>query len=201
MKWLDAVLGRPRLPRANLDSFFTLTTALVTMQAGLDLQPTGKAGVCFKPVTSADYRSAESSILGMTQLAGKEFKSEIKLINDEYGYSWCSFEDPQFEDLVALVHLVSKTLEEEGFSEQLLSAVFGFKEQSRGRPGKIVYLIYNYKRGTFYPFAPDGDKNSRDNSLEIRISSVMEKELPVEKELNRWYPIWDCPLYAAKEKP
>lgn len=194
MKWLDAILGRPRLPRANLESFFTLTTALVTLQAGLDLQPTGRAGVCFKPVTSSDYRSTESSISGMIQLAGKEFRSEIKFTCDEYGYSWCIFEDPQFEDLVGLAHLVSKTLEEEGFSEQLLSAVFGFKEQARGQPEKTVYLIYNYKRGTFYPFAPHGCKRSRDNSLEIRISSVMEKELPVEKELNRWYPVWDCPV-------
>lgn len=194
MKWLDAILGRPRLPRSNLDLFFSLTTALATMQAGLGLQPTGRAGVCFKPVTSPDYRSTESDVSDMVTLAGREFHSEIKFTGDEYGYRWCIFEDPQFEDLVSLAHLVSKTLEEEGFTEQLLSAVFEFKEQARTHPETMVYLIYNYKRGTFYPFAPEKGKHRRDNSLEFRIVSVMEKELPVEKELNRWHPIWDCPV-------
>lgn len=46
-------------------------------------------------------------------------------------YTWCIFEDSQFEDLVSLAHLAGKTLEEEGFSDQLLSAVFAFKERGR----------------------------------------------------------------------
>jgi hypothetical protein len=196
MTWLDAILGRPKLPRANLERFFTLATARVTLETGLNLAPTGRAGICFKPVISSGYRSAEESLSGLINLACVEFRSKCEFTGDRYGYIWCIFEDPQFEDLVSLAHLAGKTLEEEGFSEQLLSAVFGFKERNRVnvRPEKTAYLIYNYKRGAFYPFVPGGNGDKRDNPLEIRISSLMEKELPVEKDLSQWYPVWDCPV-------
>ena len=192
MKWLDAMLGRTKLPKANLDSFFTLSTAQVTLQAELGLLPTSRAGVCFKPVTSSDYRSTESTVRNILELAGKEFRSEIRYSSDSYGYTWSIFEDRQFEDLVSLVHMVSKTFDEEAFSEQLLTAVFAFQDET-GENGKTVYLIYNYKRGTFYPFVPL-DNQQRDNALEIRISSLMAKELPMEKDFNCWYPIWNCPV-------
>lgn len=194
MKWLDAMLGRTRLPKANLESFFALTTAQIALQAALDLLSAGRAGVCFKPVTSSDYRSTESTVRDLIKLAGKDFRSEIRFTDDEFGYTWCILEDPEFEDLVGLVYLASKTMADEGFSEQLLSAVFGFREQDGGDHQKTVYLIYNYKRGTFYPFVPHGDGNRRDNSLEFRLASLMEVELPMEKEPGRWYPVWNCPV-------
>ena len=193
MKWLDAVLGRSRLPKANLEAFFALTTAQTTLQVELGLLPAGRAGVCIKPVTSADYRAIETTVRDLINLAGKEFKSEIKTSADEYGYQWYIFADPQFEDLASLVHLVSKAFTEEAYSEQLLSAVFKFTDQSNGSPHRDVYLTYNYKRGTFYPFAPSGHR-SRDNAMEIRLASLLERELPVEKEPGRWYPIWNCPV-------
>ncbi|MEW5953183.1 MAG: hypothetical protein AB1815_05435 [Bacillota bacterium] len=189
MKWLDAALGRTRLPRANLDAFFALTTAQATLQAELGLQAAGKAGVCFKPVTSSDYRATEITARELVGLAVQEFNSEITEQDDTYGYKWYVFTDPQFEDLASLVHLVSKTFMDEAYSEQLLTAVFKFWEPE----GRTLYLAYNYKRGSFYPFAPIGDR-ARDNALEIRLSSLMARELPLEKEPGRWYPIWDCPV-------
>ena len=122
MKWLDALLGRSRLPKANLEAFFALTTAQTTLQAELNLQGAGKAGVCFKPVTSSNYRATETTAREMVDLAGREFKSGITETGDNYGYKWYVFTDPQFEDLASLVHLVSKTFMEEAYSEQLLSA-------------------------------------------------------------------------------
>lgn len=89
MSWLDAMLGRTRLPKANIESFFALTTAQITLQTNLNLIPTGRAGVCFKPVTSSDYRSTETTLRDLIKLAGKEFKSEIWFTTDEYGYAWC----------------------------------------------------------------------------------------------------------------
>jgi len=49
-------------------------------------------------------------------------------------------------------------------------------------------------RRTFYPFVPLGRSKERDNALELRLSSAMEHELPIEKELERWYPMWDIPF-------
>ncbi len=53
-------------------------------------------------------------------------------------------------------------------------------------------LVYGYKRGTFYPFAPRPDRR-RDNTLELRVQSMVASELPLEPELERWSAIWGAP--------
>ncbi len=87
----------------------------------------------------------------------------------------------------------------QGFGEQLLAAVFRFTGEPGGDHGRAVYWVYNFKRGRYYPFvprpgAPAGGQGSRDNAYELHLLSVMEKELPVEKELDRWYALWGLPL-------
>ncbi len=56
-----------------------------------------------------------------------------------------------------------------------------------------LHLVYLYKRGTFYPFAPlPGER--RDNELELRIRGIVARELPIEQDLSRWFPLWGIPL-------
>ena len=50
-------------------------------------------------------------------------------------------EDPDFEDLVTGLHLVSQTLIERGFGSYLLCAIFRFENE------KPVYWVYNFKQG------------------------------------------------------
>jgi hypothetical protein len=94
--------------------------------------------------------------------------------------------------MVAALHMVSQSLLDEGYSEQLLATVFRFNDE-RMRP---IYWIYNYKRGTFYPFVPRPDSNShhRDNAEELHLSAAMDKEMPIEKDLDRWYALWGLPF-------
>jgi hypothetical protein len=105
-----------------------------------------------------------------------------------------------FEETVTAVHMVAEELRSQGFGEQLLAAVFRFvAEQEGAGQGRAVYWVYNFKRGRYYPFVPRpgasrGGEGARDNSYELRLLSVMEKELPVEKELDRWYALWGLPL-------
>jgi len=57
-----------------------------------------------------------------------------------------------------------------------------------------VHWIYNVKRATFYPFAPAGGDQQRDNERELRLKAQMESELPIEQDMSRWFPLWDVPL-------
>jgi hypothetical protein len=81
-------------------------------------------------------------------------------------------------------------LEEAGFGPQLLCSLIGFRD-AQDRPLALVYL---YKRGTFYPFAPrvDGGEK-RDSPLELQVRAMLGDDLTVEKELNRWFPVWGAP--------
>ena len=66
--------------------------------------------------------------------------------------------------------------------------MFAFEEK-----GQPVYWIYNYKRGSFYPFVPTG-KQKRDSEREFRLKAQMADELPLEQEIGRDLPLWDIPI-------
>src|SRR4029077_18505587 len=69
---------------------------------------------------------------------------------------------------------------------------------------KPLYWIYNYKRGMFYPFAPAGGKTGagasaqqRDNERELRLKAQIGADLPLEPELERWFPLWGVPVSSG----
>lgn len=184
---LKALLGTPSLPRAKLDTLFAITTASITLQTALDLAPARTAGLCFKPVESSRYDAARAEIEELLEFSRKETGSVFRLETDAYRFIWVIFEDPDFEDLVAGIHLVSQTLIEKGFGEYLLCAIYRFENT------KPVYWIYSFKQGRYYPFVPEPGK-TRDSALEFRLRSLLERELPLEKDVEQWYPLWGIPF-------
>ncbi len=54
-------------------------------------------------------------------------------------------------------------------------------------------LVYLYKRGSFYPFAPLSGTEKRDNALEIEVQGVVANDMKVEPDLTRWFPVWGAP--------
>jgi len=185
MGFLDALLGKSRLPKPKPDKLFAISTAYVTLNTNLNLKSEG-AGICFKPIEASRFQNTGLEIEGLLAQSSKETSTQYKLKKDSYGYLWVILNDPDFEGLVSTLYMVSETLSENDFGEQLLCAVFKFKDESE------AYWIYNFKKATFYPFVPKGKQ--RDSSYEFRLRSIMEKELPIEKEVERWYPLWDIPI-------
>lgn len=183
----SSILGKSKLPEAKVDRIFAISTAVVAMELDLGLVPHGKAGICFKSMEMSRYQAVKEEIEGLLGHSAAETGTRYKLEKDEYNYLWVVLEDPDFEDLVTNVHMISQTLIESGFGELLLCAAYRF---NRDGP---VYWIYNFKQGSYYPFVPKG-KNTRDNSTEIRFKALIEKELPIEKEMEKWYPLWGMPL-------
>jgi PspA associated protein B len=184
---LDALLGKTRLPRADLDSLFAITTASVTMQSDLNLKPSSAAGLCFKPIESSQYDAARTEIEELLQLSCKESETVYRIETDEYRFTWVILEDPDFEDLIAGIHLVSQTLIDRGVGAYLLCVIFRF---GNGTP---VYWVYNFKQGRYYPFIPSGEKK-RDSAREFRMRALLAKELPIENDVGKWYPLWGIPL-------
>ena len=140
----------------------------------------------------------------------------VRHVGDRFGYRWILVEGGDLEDLVTRVHMVHSSLEDAGWSPQLLCSVFGFAPgpgtgpdgatPSDGTPPadaagsggsdvvtQPIFLVYLAKQGTFYPFAPTGNEQ-RDTELELRLRGVLGTDLPVEPDLSRWFPIWDLPV-------
>jgi len=187
---MDALLGRTRPKQADLDALFGLTSATVTLEARLGLRPTGEAAVSYKPASGQGFAATGDEVEELVRFGAQQSSSEVRVTDDTYGYRWIVVTDPDLEDVVTTIHLANSTLEGRGFGTQLLCSVFGFASDSGDRPCHLVYL---YKRGTFYPFAPRGNQR-RDNELELQVRSALADELPIEPDLTRWFALWGLPL-------
>jgi hypothetical protein len=185
----DVLFGRKKLKGANLDKLFALSTAAITLETETSLKPAGVAAVVFKPLSAGDFMRAEADIDELLGVAARDSGSQVRRRSDSFGFQWMVIRDKDFEDLVTTTHLVSSELVDRGFGGQLLAAMFAFRD--RDRP---LYLIYGYKRGTFWPFVPTGEEQERDNAEELRLKNVLESELPIEPDLTRWLALFDAPL-------
>jgi hypothetical protein len=187
--FLDAVLGRKRLKEASGEKIFALSTARITLEVDLGLKPAGTAAVCFKPLSAGEFVRAENELQELLDVAARDSGSRLRRKSDEYGFEWLVVEDPDFEDLVTTVHLVGSELKARGFGPQLLAAIFRFDGGKHP-----VYFIYGYKRGAFWPFVPTGKDQERDNAEELELKAKLERELPIEEDLARWFAMFDAPL-------
>ncbi len=190
MGFLDGLLGgRRKLSGPAPDRLFAMTTAHVHLETALGLRHRQAAGIVFQPLGTADFNSILSEAEELLKGTARETGSEIRSSDDEFGYRWLVLSDPDFEDLVVSLNTVSSELQGGGYGDRLLAAVFAFEDA--GRP---VYFIYNFKRGSYYPFVPAPGAQARDNEREFRLKAQIEGELPIEPELERWFPLWEIPL-------
>jgi PspAB-like protein len=216
---LDAIRGRTKPVRANLDALFALPAAAVTLQVTAGLTSSGHAGVCFKPPAGQPFAQMQADLeqlLRSDTSGAPDGAASVRDVGDKYGYRWILVEAGNIDDLVTRAHMVHSSLEDAGWSTQLLCSVFGFRPGTGvdpvtgGDPVTVagddpaggaaaeaitrpIYLVYLAKQGTFYPFAPLDDEQ-RDNELELRVRGMLGDDLPIEKDLARWFPVWDLPV-------
>jgi hypothetical protein len=139
---------------------------------------------------------------------GGDSGTSVKTEDDSYGYRWMILRNPadapSVEDLAVGINAVSSSIETAGHGERLLCAVFAFTDRRPGAQSQRVYFIYNYKRGLWYPFVPadqgtagaagEADAQQRSTERELQLKAQMSSELPMEPELERWFPLWGIPI-------
>ena len=191
MGFTDVLFGRKRLKDAARERLFALSTAQVTLDVELGLKPAGDAAVCFKPLSAGEFVRAENDLQQVLDAVAGESGSRLERKSDDFGYEWIVVRDADLEDQVTTVHAVAQGLQEAGFGEQLLAAAFKFEPKFGDR--KVVYWVYGYKQGAFWPFVPTGEKD-RDNAEELELKAKLEKELPIERDLTKWLALYDAPI-------
>jgi len=187
--FFDTLLGRSKPAKADLDDLFALPSAAITLQVGVGFTSTGLGSVCYKPAEGAAFARTESEV---QELLDADQGPKVELSKDSFGFSWLLVRhDPtDVPGLVTDLHAVNSSLEAAGFGPALLCSMVPFQHSD----GRRVALVYLYKRGTFYPFAPlPGTPQRRDNALEIEIQGTLASDLKVEPDLAHWFPIWGAP--------
>ena len=187
----DILLGRKKLKGPAQDRLFALSTARVTLDTELGLETAGSGGIVFKPLSAGEFVRAENDLQQVLDAVAGESGSRLERKTDDFGYEWIVVRDADLEDQVTTVHAVAQGLQEAGFGEQLLAAAFKFEPKFGDR--KVVYWVYGYKQGAFWPFVPTGEKD-RDNAEELELKAKLDKELPIEPDLSRWFGLFNAPL-------
>ncbi|MCX4728332.1 hypothetical protein [Streptomyces sp. NBC_01306] len=195
MGFLDSILGRSKPVRPDLDQLFALPSAALTLEAGAGFTPTGMGSVCFAGVEGGGFARIKQDVEELLDADTGRGGSPVRFSQDSYGYTWLLAQQPP-DDMAGLVndlHAVNSLLEDGGFGQQLLCSLLAFKDGEQ-RPLALVYL---YKRGTFFPFAPMPDGTEKRNSaLELQVKAVLGDDLRIEPDLARWFPVWGAPGMA-----
>jgi hypothetical protein len=192
MGFLDALLGRSKPAKPDLDRLFALPNAAVTLEAATGFTPTGLGSVCFRAAEGGAFARLQRDV---QELLDADEGPKIELSTDTYGYTWllARHAPDDLSGLVTDLHAVNSTLESNGFGPHLLCSLAGFQGPGADA-GRRLALVYLYKRGTFFPFAPlPGRGESRDNALELQVRGALGSDLPVEQDLSRWFPVWAAP--------
>jgi hypothetical protein len=190
MGFLDVLRGKREIKKPAADRLFAMSTAYVKLETELELKTSGKAAIVFQPLATSDFEGIVRDMEEVVRGTGEETGTVVTSTDDEFGYRWMILADDDMEDLVVGVNAVSTAIEAGGYGERVLCAVFALRD-NRDKP---VYWIYNYKRGAFYPFVPAGGPQQRDSERELRLKAQVGADLPVEPELERWFPLWGIPI-------
>jgi PspAB-like protein len=188
MGFWDVVTGRSRVKPANLDALFLVPSAAITLETAAGLMPTGDGAVCFRAATGAAFRQTQDEVVAL--LDADPDAPAVRVSTDEFGFTWLVAHRAA-DDTAGLctdLHAVNTALEAQGFASGLLCSLVPFADGA----GRRVGLVYLYKQGTFYPFAPRGPQ-TRDHLLELQVRDTLAPELPVEQDLGRWLALWGAP--------
>jgi hypothetical protein len=189
----DVITGRSKPKGPQLDSLFLVPSAAITLETTLGLRPTGTGSVCYRAATGNAFAQVQAEVVELLNADPEE--PDVGLSQDEFGFTWLVVhDDPDdadgISDLCTDLHAVNTSLEDHGFGPGLLCSLIPFV----GADGRAVGLVYLYKQGTFYAFAPvPGQDKQRDNLLEIQLRDTLAGELPMEQDLGRWLAVWGAP--------
>jgi hypothetical protein len=190
----DIFTGRHQVKGPAPDRLFAITTAYVTLQAEHGIEPAGAASIVFQALANSDFEATVKETEEVVRATCSESGTTVSSEDDSYGYRWMILRNaagsPSVEDLAVGLNAVASSIETAGFGERLLAAVFAFQDSQ----GRKAYLIYNYKRGTWYPFVPAPGDKQHSVERELQLKAQIGDELPIEPELERWFPLWGIPI-------
>src|SRR5215217_5229678 len=211
-------------PYIDNKAISALSAAYVKLDNKLGLKSTGRCGILVKNVDIPEFSGMKEYInnflsnVSDKQKIGWDFS--YRSIVDNYGYLWFILEGKAIEDIAVAINAIGDTIHEKGYSRQLLAAIFEFTSgydvdgnipemdnvnNAANNSNKNQFLIYNYKIDRFYPFVPllsSADiagndlrkKSKRNYEQELKIMEQIKDELPLEKDVKLWYPIWNMPF-------
>ncbi len=115
------------------DSIFSLTYANISIEEKLGLQFSGSAAVCVKIIDGTIFKNTIKDCTDLLNVSKDDFKFDYKIFTDSYNYLWIiitgkdlTTSSDVITNVAAGISSTGNIIEENGFSEQILSVVFKF---------------------------------------------------------------------------
>ena len=175
MSIANAVLGHVAPSRARSVLVQGSDAARITLEVEFGLS-TRAAAIAFDPVTAPSGELLRE----LAETSGAATRRE----DDRFGLRWVALSGGDPDDLPISIGVIAESVEQAGCAEQLVCAVFAFE---RG-----VYLVYNFARAAFHVFVPRAE--GRDTELERRLQAALARDVRLEPDPQRWYPLWGLPV-------
>jgi len=188
--------------KIDSEAIFSLSSATITLETKQGLKPTGRCALTVKSTSGLYFNEMKDEIQRFLAISKPDLQFDYRTVVDSYGYLWLILAGRTIEDALAAITAVVDTIQEKGFSSQILASIFEFRQvreldsssEKNNNHSSMRFLVYNYKSNKFYPFVPFFGERSRDTENEMRIMATLQKEIPFEKDMSMWYPLWDLPL-------
>lgn len=146
----------------------------------------GVAALVAGPARVEQLQALEATLAKVARSQG----STIEAHDDEYAFRWLIVRAEKLDALLDTIDALAGTLSNAGEGDRLLCAVFAFD----GPDGAALELVYNFSRGLWYPFVADGDARQHLGEREDELAETLADTLPIEPELERWFPLWSMPF-------
>ncbi|MGN6628624.1 MAG: PspA-associated protein PspAB [Candidatus Nitrosocosmicus sp.] len=213
---IDSDINTKKQQQDDSDIIFSLTSASISIEEKMGLQFSGSAALCVKGINGSLFQNTIKDCTDLLDVSKIEFKFNYRTFADPYDYLWFIVTSSDIEtksetitNIAAGLSSIGDIVEENGFEDQILSAIFkynfgnrasffGDSEKKFTSKNKNLYLIYNYKTNNFYPYIPlienNNNKHQRDTTSEMQTLSILKNLIEVEIDITRWYPIYDIPF-------
>ena len=131
MGLFDVLTGKRKLAKPAPDRLFAMSTAYVTMQTALSIESRGGAAIVFQSLATADFKGIVRDMEEVVRATAGDSGTAVETTVDSYGFSWLVLKGENFDDLVVGINAVSTAIDDGGYGERLLCAVFAFADEQR----------------------------------------------------------------------
>ncbi len=185
MGFWSTVTGRTKPVPPRMDALFALPAAALTLESAADFTMTGRGAICFR---GAEGPAFAQTLKDVVALLDADDDPDVQVSTDSFGFTWLMAQQEDMSSLATDLHAVTTSLEAQGFADRVLCTLVSFQDPA----GRTLALVYLYKQGTFFPFAPKAAQQ-RDNILELQMRDLLKVDLPMEPDLARWMALWGAP--------
>ena len=194
----DILTGRHEVKGPAPDRLFAISTAYIALQAEHSIDPAGTAAIVFQALATSEFEATLRDMEEVVKATGGDSGTSVSTQDDSYGYRWMVLRNPDgapsVEDLAVGINAVSGSIETAGHGERLLCAVFAFARRAETTASTSSTTTSAASGTRSCPTAAGERAKQRSTERELQLKAQMASELPIEPELERWFPLWGIPI-------